>query len=433
MSRVAEKAPRPVTQAEQALGGIRRALGDALRYARRLTGALLARGWAFIRPVTDVVGPAGWLVLAAAAGALVLAGTFGWSEFTYLATTLLAAFLIAVGFVFGRATYAVELQLNPHRVVAGERALGQMAVTNTGEKGLLPARMELPVGNGLAEFVIPGLAAAARHEELFAVPTHRRAVVVAGPAVSVRGDQLGLLRRTVRWTDPVELFVHPVTARLQASAAGLVRDLEGEITKKITNNDISFHALRAYVPGDALRNVHWRTSARTGQLMVRQFEETRRSQLTIVHSAESAGYSSDDEFELGVSVTASLALQVIRDGTRVSVVTEGRLLKTATPVALLDDSCRIDPVYGRYPTLRDFARDATRRLPEPSVVMIIAGSKVDLAQFRAVQTLFGQDAKTVAFRIDEGATPRVSAVSGLTVITVGHLTDLPALLRRVNR
>ncbi|WP_241982523.1 hypothetical protein [Cryobacterium sp. HLT2-28] len=116
-----------------------------------------------------------------------------------------------------------------------------------------------------------------------------------------------------------------------------------------------------------------------------------------------------------------------------SVVTEGRLLKTATPVALLDDSCRIDPVFGRYPTLRDFARDATRRLPEPSVVTIVAGSQVDLAEFRAVQTLFGQDAKTVAFRIDEGATPRVSAVSGLTVITVGHLTDLPALLRRVNR
>jgi len=44
-------------------------------------------------------------------------------------------------------------------------------------------------------------------------------------------------------------------------------------------------------------------------------------------------------------------------------------------VALLDDSCRIDPVSGRYPTLRDFARDATRRLPEPSVVMIIADQR----------------------------------------------------------
>ncbi len=433
MSRVARKAPRRVTQAEFALGSIRRALGDVCRGFGRFAGGFLARGWSVLKPVTDVVGPVGWLVLGVSAAAFVIAVVFGWSEFTYLATTLLAAFLIALGYVFGRATYAVQLELNPHRVVAGERALGQMTVTNSGEKGLLPVRMELPVGNGLAEFIIPGLAAAAVHEELFAVPTHRRAVIVAGPAESVRGDQLGLLRRAVRWTDPVELFVHPVTARLRTSAAGLVRDLEGEITKKITNNDISFHALRAYVPGDALRNVHWRTSARTGQLMVRQFEETRRSQLTIVHSAESAGYASDDEFELGVSVTASLALQVIRDGTRVSVVTEARMLKTATPVALLDDSCRIEPSTGTFPTLRDFARETTRRLPAPSVVMIIAGSEVDLAQFRSVQTLFGADVKTLAFRIVAGASPRLSTANGLTVITVGALTDLQSLLRRVNR
>ena len=432
MTRVAEKVPRRVSPAAHAVGSVRRSLGDGMRTVGRLAGQLARRGWQVCKPVTDVVGPVGWLTLAASAVAFLISAVTGWSEFTYLATTLLAALLVAVGFIFGRATYAVQVALNPHRVVAGERALGQLTVANSGEKGLLPVRIELPVGSGVAEFMIPGLAPAAEHEELFAVPTHRRAVIVAGPAVSVRGDQLGLLRRTVRWTDPVELFVHPVTTRLRSSAAGLVRDLEGEITRKITNNDISFHALRAYVPGDALRNVHWRTSARTGQLMVRQFEETRRSQLTIVHSAETTTYASEEEFELGVSVMASLALQVIRDGTRVSVVTEGRLLMTKTPVSLLDDSCRIQPVSGRDPTLRDFTRDATRTLPAPSVVMMVAGSLLGLAQFRAAQTLFGQDTKTLAFRIEQGSPPRLANVSGLTVLTVGELADLPSLLRRVN-
>ena len=354
-------------------------------------------------------------------------------EFTYLATTLLAAVLVAVPFIVGRATYTVDLQLNPHRVVAGGRALGQMTVTNSGERALLPARMELPVGSGLAEFVIPGLAAAATHDELFAVPTHRRAVIVAGPAVSVRGDQLGLLRRIVRWTEAVELFVHPVTTRIASSAAGLMRDLEGEITKKITSDDISFHALRAYEPGDALRNVHWRTSARTGQLMVRQFEETRRTQLTIVHTADSRYYASEDEFELAVSVTASLALQVIRDGTGISVVSEKLALRTATPVALLDASSRIEAVSDVFPTLREFARTATRRLPPPSVVMVVAGSLIDLTEFRSAQTLFGKDTTTIAFRIEPGAQSRLSTVSGLTVLTLGDLADLPKLLRRVHR
>ena len=409
-----------------------RALRDAARNGSRILGQLALRAWRFARPVTDVVGPAGWLTFGAAVSAFIISWVFGWIEFTFLATTLMAALGVAVAFIFGRATYLVTIDLNPHRVVAGERALGQMTVTNTGENGLLPVRMELPVGGGVAEFVIPGLAPHAQHDELFAVPTHRRAVIVAGPAVSVRGDQLGLLRRTVRWTDPVELFVHPITTRLAASSAGLERDLEGEITTKITNSDISFHALRAYEPGDALRNVHWRTSARTGQLMVRQFEETRRSQLTIAHTIDRGNYASDDEFELGVSVMASLALQVIRDGTNLSVVTENRLLKTGTPVSLLDDSSRIEPVSALFASMRDFVRDATRRLPEPSVLMIIAGSLLELAEYRNVQTLFRQDTRTFAFRVELGAQSRLSMVSGLTVITLGQLADLPKLLRRVS-
>ena len=121
----------------------------------------------------------------------------------------------------------------------------------------------------------------AEREELFQVPTHRRAVIIAGPARSVRGDQLGLLRRSVEWSEPVELFVHPKTVRLHATAAGLVRDLEGQVSNRITNNDLAFHALRPYVPGDDRRYVHWRTSARIGQLMVRQFQETRRSQIVL--------------------------------------------------------------------------------------------------------------------------------------------------------
>jgi uncharacterized protein (DUF58 family) len=433
MSRVTPRAsPRRISQAEYAARSAWRAIRDGLRVADALLARLTQRAWLFIRPVTDVVGPAGWLVLAAAVVAFLVSAVFGWTEFTFLATTLFAALLVAVGFVFGRATYGVDIALNPHRVVAGERALGQMTVVNTGDKGLLPVRMELPVGSGTAEFVVPGLSPTQQHEELFAVPTQRRAVIIAGPAISVRGDQLGLLRRTVRWTDPVELFVHPVTTRLASSAAGLVRDLEGEITKKITNSDISFHALRAYAPGDPLRNVHWRSTARTGQLMVRQFEETRRSQLTIVHTAQTAHYSSDDEFELGISVTASLALQVIRDGTRISVVTEERMLKTATPVSLLDDTSRIEPASHRYASMRDFARDATRRLPAPSVVMIVGGSQLELAEFRSVQTLFGQDTKVLAFRIELGKQSRLSKVSDLTLVTIGDLTDLPRLLRRVN-
>lgn len=389
--------------------------------------------WNVLRPFLSVVSPIGCLVVGVGAGALVASIVVGWEELFFLGATLLAAVLVSVAFIFGRSTYSVQIELTPRRVVVGDRALGSMTVTNNGARKLLGTRMELPVGTGSAEFSIPPLGPGEDHEELFTVPTSRRAVIVAGPAVSVRGDHIGLLRRAIRWTEPIDLFVHPITTRLTPSAAGLVRDLEGQVTKKITNNDISFHALRNYVPGDDRRYVHWRTSARTGQLMVRQFEETRRSQLTIVHSALRGYYASDDEFELAVSVTASIALQVIRDGTQLSVVSDDRGLRTHSATALLDDTSRIEPARRKYPSAREFARDRTKRLPAPSVVIIVGGSQLATSDFRSMETLFPIDATVIGIRAEEGSRPKVAAVSGLKLLTVGDLADLPRLLRRADR
>ncbi|WP_353814372.1 DUF58 domain-containing protein [Agromyces sp. SYSU T00266] len=410
--------------AGRSLAASARSLTAALRRAGRALGA-------FAAPVTGVISPVGWLVLAAGLIALALAWPLGWIELAFVGATLLAALLVAVPFAFGRMAYRVEIELQPRRVVAGERALGRLVVQNVGDAASVPSQFELPVGNGLAEFVIPTIPAGGEHEELFAVPTQRRAVIVAGPAASVRGDQLGLLRREVRWTDPVDLFVHPVTARLKPSAAGLVRDLEGEVTKTITDNDISFHALRAYEPGDALRNVHWRTSARTGRLMVRQYEETRRSQLLLVQPTSAGHYASEEEFELAVSVLASLGVQVIRDATRLAVVADRVRLGTATPTALLDDSCRVAPLEEGAAPVREVVREAGRRIPAPSVLIVVGGSRAPLAEFRAAETVFGSDTQVIVFRTEAGAASRITRVGESTIVTVGSLDDLPRLVRRV--
>ncbi len=412
--------------AQRAWAAVVRAGASVAAIAGPLARLLSARA----RPYISVVSAAGWIVLGLGLANGLAGFLLGWQELTFVAFTLLAALLICVAFAFGRSTYGVVVELSPNRVVVGERALGRMVTTNSGSKALLPSRMELPVGDGVAEFGIPSLKVGEDHEELFAVPTHRRAVIVAGPAVSVRGDQLGLLRRAVRWTNPVDLFVHPHTIPLAPSAAGLVRDLEGQVTKNITNHDISFHALRPYQPGDDRRYVHWRTSARTGQLMVRQFEETRRSQLTIIHGEYTGYYASDTEFELAVSVMASMAAQVIRDGTQMSVVTETRRLHTHSPAALLDDSCRLQLVGRMYAGAREFARDVTRRLPTPSVLLVIAGSLMTMSDYRSIELLFPADTTMIAFRIEEGGQPALKLVSGLQVATIAQLSDLPKVLRR---
>lgn len=393
--------------------------------------ASLARGIArFVAPVTNVISTIGWLVLAAALVSAVIAIVFDWIEFVYLAATLVGALLIAIPFIFGRMHYRVGVELEPRRVVAGGRALGRLAVVNDGTSSSVSSRIELPVGAGSAEFRVPPLAPSAEHEELFAVPTNKRAVIVAGPAISVRGDELGLLRRTVRWNDPVELFVHPVTARLKPSAAGLVRDLEGEVTKTITDHDISFHALRAYEPGDPLRNVHWRSSARTGKLMVRQYEETRRSELVLVQATDRAHYDGDDEFELAVSVFASIGVQVVRDGTRITAATDALRLRTTTSMSLLDDTCRIAPATAS-PGLRELVREKLRTAPSASVVLLVTGGALPLAEVRSVQTVLPPDVSLIAFRAQLGAEARIARIGETTVATIGELGELPAVMRRV--
>jgi uncharacterized protein (DUF58 family) len=396
-------------------------------------GELLAVAWKYLSPVLGAISLTGWLVIGAATASFLIAGILGWVEFTFLGATLLGGFLIAGCFAFGRATYAVTVELNPRRVVAGQRALGRMLVVNNGRKALIPTRMELPVGTGVAEFTVPRLAPGAESEELFAMPTNRRALILAGPAVSVRGDQLGLVRRTVSWTEQVELFVHPQTTRLLATAPGLVRDLEGQTSSVITNSDLAFHALRQYEPGDDIRNVHWRTSARTGQLMVRQYTETRRSQLLLMQSAETTHYASEDEFELGISVMASIGSQVIREKTNLDVLWEMTKLRSRSVTALLDDSCRIQPTSGAFANLREFVRTATRALPIPSLVVLVVGSQAPPTEVRSVSTLYGNDTVMIAVRVELGAQSKLSKIGTTVVATVGRLADLPALLDRTGR
>ncbi|NNC11012.1 DUF58 domain-containing protein [Planctomonas sp. JC2975] len=410
---------------------------------RALLGGLAAI-WRALRriidvPLTVVIGavktitPLGWIVVVSAVVSFGLAFVLGWAEFAYIGFALAAGMLAACGYLFGRATYRVAIELNPRRVTAGDRAMGRMEVVNTGHRPVLPTRMELAVGEGLAEFVVPRLAPGAEDESLFAIPTERRALIVAGPAVSVRGDQLGLLRRTTTWTDQVELFVHPKITRIAATARGLVKDLEGQTTKAITDSDLAFHALRAYEPGDDIRNVHWRSSARTGQLMVRQYQETRRSQLLLLMSADRRFYLSDDEFELAVSALASIAVEVAAEESELDVVWENARLRERTPMTLLDDTCRIQQIDSRYGSLREFARTIGARLPDPSLVIAVVGSIATHKELHALSTLYPTDTPVIVVRTAADEDPGLRKVGNAVVATVTALSELAGLLQRAGR
>ncbi|WP_282859327.1 DUF58 domain-containing protein [Pseudoclavibacter helvolus] len=375
------------------------------------------------------VTPLGWIVLVA--GVLLLAAgiAFGWLELIGIGGVLVGVFAAAVPFTIGRESFGVQVELEPRRVRVGDRALGRLQVTNLGERRVLPTRLALPVGQATAQFSVPQLAPDETHEDLFAVPTTRRAVIEAGPARSLRGDPLGLLERATKWTGVLELFVHPRTVRITAQVAGLLRDLEGVTGERITDDDLAFHALRPYEPGDDRRNIHWRTSARTGLLMVRQFQETRRSQANVLQTLETAAYASEEEFELGVEVLASLAQELIHSGVSVSAMTQGGRLPTRAVSSMLDGSSRLEPLATAAPSLRDFVALSARRLPQASIVFLVCGSATTDAQLGQLQSVFTADVTLVVFRCSIGHPASRTRLRETVVCTVPELDDLPRLVR----
>lgn len=410
--------------------GAKAAGAAAVASARGFAGGL----WRALLPLRRAaahVSPLGGLIVATMVGALLAGRRYGWDELVVLGCALAGVLVFAVLLTFGRSTYAVDLDLADHRVVVGQRALGRIAVTNVGRGRLLPAQIELPVGAGSANFDLPSMAAGAVHEEVFAVPTARRAIVTVGPVLSVRGDALGLVRRQVRWTNPEQLYIHPLTVSLASARTGVMRDLEGEATRVLSENDMSFHALREYVPGDDRRNIHWRTSARIGQLMVRQFEDTRRTHTALALADRAEDYRDEDEFEFAVSIYASLGVQVIRDGLEVTAMCGPRVLRSQTPPRLLDDCAGLEiaaPGTGDGQTL---AQHVARQVPHASMALIVTGGAAGPQDLRASAIHIPAGVRTIFLACSPGAELGLQTSGMLSTATIGRGQDLPRLVSRL--
>lgn len=385
-----------------------------------------------IHPVLDVISPIGWAVLGAAAACWFLGVTLHVTELNVIAFALTVPLVIAALFVLGRASYKVTLDLQTHRVVVGTRAVGRVEVANPTPRVILPSRIELAVGSATAQFMVPRLAAGAEHEELFAVPTKRRAVLVVGPVRSVRDDPLSLMRRQVTWAKEQELFVHPRTVRLDEAASGFLRDLEGTPSSDLSSSDIAFHALRDYAPGDDRRHVHWRTTARTGKLMVRQFEETRRSHVVVALDNLAEHYASDDEFELAVSVAASISGQTFREEKELTPFTFDERQNTGNLRQMMDDYTVIEQLKERA-SFHELGQKAADLAPNASAVMMVVGSHTTARELNSAANQLPIGVMAVAIRCVDDADVKRSAIGSLDVVTLGSLDTLARALRAVGR
>lgn len=386
-----------------------------------------------VRKISAVLGmrPAGWIVFGLAALLGVSGLAMGWYELTLAGIFCLFVGAIAVLFTIGRPRYAVRLSLDAPHVVVGQEAGGSIEVINRARRGSMPSRMDVPVSARRASFAVPWLSSGKGFRDEFRIPTDRRAVVTVGPAQSVQGDPFGLTGRGARWTEELELYVHPITVRLPGRQSGFIRDIEGHPTSRLTNSDISFHALREYAPGDDRRHVHWRSSARIGRLMVRQFEETRQSRVCVAIDVARSSYTTEDEFEKAVSVGASVVLQSFREDNPLGLVTSAEIVPVISPLRTLDEMCRIEA--SPRASAADVIQVVLDHEPNASVVVWVTGGNVPVMAVQKASTKFEADVKVVAIRVDELAELSVRTIANVTVIQLADLADLPRAIRRASQ
>jgi uncharacterized protein (DUF58 family) len=372
----------------------------------------------------------GWTVLALAVGLGLLGHARGWIELTVPAVALAAALVAGALLSVGRSTYEVDLEMSDHRVTVGDRAVGRIVVRNASRRRLLPARIELPVGKGSANFPLPSLGPGESHEEVFAIPTTRRAVVTVGPVRSVRGDPLGMVRRRLQWTGGVDLYVHPKLVSLKGAASGVLKDLEGQATRVISDSDLSFHALRDYVAGDDRRHIHWRSTARMNKLMVRQFEDTRRTHTVLALSTDPDDYADADEFEIAVAALASIGTQALRDQRELTVLAGDGCLRTDAPGRMLDDVAALEAAPGTHDS-SSLGRWIAREVPSATVAIVITGSVPSMSELRASAMQIPAAARTLILAVEAGRDGEVATHDRLSLARIGSLLDLPRILRRV--
>ncbi|WP_061781917.1 DUF58 domain-containing protein [Microbacterium hominis] len=410
-------APREATAAER-----RRERIEVVR--RRTTRAL--------RTVADVVQPLGWVLIATAVLVWWLAFAYGWREFLVVAGVVTTTLVVSLGFLFGRTTYEIGLDLTRTHVVVGERAVGGLMLANRTSRTLLPSEVILPVGAGRGVFQVPRLVPGEEHEEVFAIPTTARGVLSVGPVSVRRGDPLGLFERAHDRRQAVDLYVHPRTTTLDGLSLGHLRDLEGLPVQHLSRDDVSFHALREYQPGDDLRHVHWKSTARVGEVMVRQYEETRRSHFVVGLSTLPDEYREAEEFELAISVAGSVGLRALRDSRILDVRTQHGPVRSVTARRFLDELSMLGASRPRLGGTVALAGSIAAHAPDAAVVVLVTGARTDAAELRLACSRLPQGVRALAVvadvRVDAPALQRIGEAD---VVTIGALDQLPRAVRKV--
>jgi uncharacterized protein (DUF58 family) len=251
----------------------------------------------------------GWLVGGFGVAVIVLGRVFGVLELFVVGAAAIA--LVAVALVLVNVTrlrLAVARQVTPPRVYAGSPSRVELSVRNDSYRATPVLRLFDPVtGTRGAEVLVGPLEPDDTTRAAYRLPTDKRGIVRIGPLEVVVSDPFGVASSSIVAAPVTELTVFPHIDDIVPvpHTSGYDPHAGAEHPSALGRTGEDFYALRPYVVGDDLRRVHWPSTARRDELMVRQDELPWQGRVTVLLDVRRSAHT-PASLELAVSAAASI-------------------------------------------------------------------------------------------------------------------------------
>jgi uncharacterized protein (DUF58 family) len=355
-----------------------------------------------LRPALNGLTTRGRSFISAGLASAVCAVLLGQEDLLRVAV-LLAVLPLGCAVMLTRAHYRIGLTrtVTPARVSAGSPLRVRLELQNLARltTKVLLAEDRVPYALGAApRFVLDRMPGGQRAAVTYSLRAEIRGRYPIGPLRLRVADPFGMCELTRSFTATDQVIVvpqlWPLTPMTGGGTWGGAGDSLARAAAVSGDDDI---AIREYRDGDDLRRVHWRSTAKRGELMVRREEQPRQMRATVLLDARARGHRGDgpaSSFEWAVSAAASIAVHFASVKHGVRLVLDGRpstwsnphsgeaageLLDQMAVVALSDDE------------VLDAAIGLVRRTGGDGVVVAVLGD-IDDAKARQLAHL-GYDGK----------------------------------------
>jgi uncharacterized protein (DUF58 family) len=154
--------------------------------------------------------------------------------------------------------------------------------------------------------------------------TKRRGVHPVGPLRAIVSDAFGMGTSSFKVGQGSQVMVYPRHGPVEIFRGRESSEMLGLSTTEQKGASADFLSVRPYEPGDEVRTIHWRSSAKQGRLMVRELaKEEIRSTIVVLNCEANANRAIEEVFELGVRVAASVSVTALKSSMEVKLVLYG--------------------------------------------------------------------------------------------------------------